>query len=136
MLMRDSFTRGGLTTRLGTGVSFACWNSSTSGAKSAEHTFIASAMSSPTMLTTNSRVARTFVMVSFAGSRQTGQKPTTGGSAQNALKKLNGARLSTPAGDTVETNAIGRGTTAPISTRYMVAAGSVVGSMIMKCRRT
>src|SRR5438046_1121753 len=93
---------------------------------------MASAISSPTMLTTNSRVARMFAIVSFGGLRHTGPNPTTGGSAQNALKKLNGARLSTPAADIVETNAIGRGTTEPISTRYIVCAGIVDGSMIMK----
>src|SRR3954469_15425849 len=132
MLMRDSFTRDGFTTSLITGVSVDRWNSSISGGYSPEQTFIASAISSPTTLTTNSRVARMFAMVSFGGLRHTGPNPTTGGSAQNALKKLNGARLSTPAADIVETNAIGRGTTEPISTRYIVCAGIVDGSMIMK----
>src|SRR5262245_45582479 len=120
MLMRDSLTRGGFTTSLMTGVSVDSANSSTSGGYSPEQTFIASAMSSLTTLTTNSFVARMLAMVSFGGVRQTGPKPTTGGSAQKALKKENGARFSTPADDTVDTNAIGLGTTEPIRTRYMV----------------
>ncbi len=38
-----------------------------------------------------------------------------GGSWQTPMKKLKGARLLTPSALTVETQAIGRGTTQPIS---------------------
>jgi hypothetical protein len=37
-----------------------------------------------------------------------------GGSWQTPMKKLKGARLFTPSGPTVDTHAIGRGTTQPI----------------------
>jgi len=53
--------------------------------------------------------------VSFSGDRVPQAKHTTGGLPQIALKKLKGARFRTPSGDTVETNAMGRGTTEPIS---------------------
>ena len=41
--------------------------------------------------------------------RRVGEKTTTGGLAPNALKKLNGARLTRPSASTVVTQAIGRG---------------------------
>ena len=68
-------------------------NSSTLDGYSPAQTFIFSANSSLTMLTTNSPVARMFTMVSLGGLRQIGLKHTTGGSPQTTLKKLNGARL-------------------------------------------
>jgi hypothetical protein len=40
---------------------------------------------------------------------------TIGGSSPITLKKLNGAALSTPSGERVETNAIGRGMTSATS---------------------
>ena len=40
-----------------------------------------------------------------------GEKTTMGGLAPNALKKLNGARFTMPPGETVVTQAIGRGVT-------------------------
>ena len=40
-----------------------------------------------------------------------------GGSDATALKNEYGARLTTPSPDIVDTNAIGRGTTTPVSTR-------------------
>ncbi len=40
----------------------------------------------------------------------------SGGLSQNALKKLNGAALTTPDGPTVVTQAIGRGSTKEVST--------------------
>src|ERR1051325_8336347 len=113
MLTGDSLTRGGRTTSLGSAVRPDIANSSTLAGNSAAHVFICSTMASLTTLTTNSPVARTLASVSFIGSRQTGQKSTTGGSPQTALKKLNGARLFTPDADVVETNAIGRGTMDP-----------------------
>src|SRR5215470_20117514 len=117
MLTGDSATRGARTRSLGTGVRPDIANSSTFAGNSAEQTFICSTISSLTMLTTNSLVSRTLASVSFIGSRHTGQNSTTGGSPHTALKKLNGARLLTPAADVVETNAIGRGTTEPTSRR-------------------
>ena len=42
-------------------------------------------------------------------------KPVTGGFELATVKKLNGARLNAPSGLSVETNAMGRGTTDPIS---------------------
>jgi hypothetical protein len=42
---------------------------------------------------------------------------TIGGDDETALKKLKGARLPTSLADTVETQAIGRGTTELISNR-------------------
>jgi hypothetical protein len=44
-----------------------------------------------------------------------GAKQITGGFALTTVKKLNGARLQIPSLLTVDTNAIGRGTTIPIS---------------------
>jgi hypothetical protein len=40
-----------------------------------------------------------------------GEKTTTGGFAPKTLKKLNGAKLTTPEDDNVVTQAIGRGAT-------------------------
>jgi hypothetical protein len=40
----------------------------------------------------------------------------SGGLSQNTLKKLNGAALTTPVAPTVVTQAIGRGSTKPVST--------------------
>src|SRR5262245_2250970 len=117
MLMRDSLTRDGLTSVLGTGVSPDCWNSSTSGGNSVEQTFIGLAKSSDTMLTTNSRVATMLFKVSFlfpSLPRIIGEKQTTGGLALTPVKKLNGARFRMPSGLMLETKAIGRGTMAPI----------------------
>src|SRR5580692_2199684 len=115
MLTCDSFTRGGRTRSLATGVSPATANSSTPYGYSPEVTFIFSANSSLTMFTTNSFVARTFVSVSFEGSRYDAVKHSTGGFALATVKKLNGARFATPSGEMVDTNAIGRGTTTPTS---------------------
>ena len=78
-------------------------------------TFILAANSSLTMFTTNSLVARMFTSVSLRGSRKDAVKHNTGGFALATVKKLNGARFGTPSGEIVETNAIGRGTTAPTS---------------------
>ena len=53
--------------------------------------------------------------MSLRGSRKDAVKHSTGGFALATVKKLNGARFVTPSGEMVETNAIGRGTTAPTS---------------------
>ena len=56
--------------------------------------------------------------VSFGvpSSRSLGQNPTIGGLAPSTLKKLNGARLTTPSGPNVVTQAMGRGVTNEAST--------------------
>src|ERR1700751_4795067 len=115
MLTCDSRTYGGFTRSLAAGVRPHSWNSSTPWGYSPEQTFMASAISSLTMLMTNSPVAFTFARVSLDGMRKPFEKQTVGGSAQIALKKLNGAKLRTPSADKVEMNAIGRGTTDPMS---------------------
>ena len=56
-----------------------------------------------------------FTSVSLRGSRNEAVKHSTGGFALATVKKLKGARFGTPSGEMVETNAIGRGTTAPTS---------------------
>jgi hypothetical protein len=89
------------------------------GCEIADVIFICSAISSETMFTTNSRVAEMLRRVSLRGSGpdfRVGQKQMTGGFALIAVKKLNGARLGMPSGLIVDTNAIGRGTIAPMST--------------------
>src|SRR5216684_9160011 len=101
------------------GVKAAASNSSTSAAKSADVIFICWAISSETMFTTNSRVSEMLRRVSLRDSGpdfRVGQKQITGGFALIAVKKLKGARLRMPSRLMVETNAIGRGTIAPIST--------------------
>src|SRR5438132_473020 len=57
------------------------------------------------MLATNSRVALTLSSVSLGGLRCMGQNMTMGGSPQMALKKVKGARLTTPAAEGLETPA-------------------------------
>ena len=76
--------------------------------------FIASAISSLTMLATNSRMAWTLRSVSLSGWRFMGQNMTMGGSPQMALKKLKGARLAMPSGEIDEMKPMGRGITAPV----------------------
>ena len=90
-------------------------NSSTSGGYSPELRFICSARSSSTMLTTKSPVCSAFRTVSLRSrARGPEEKAMVGGSWQTPMKKLKGARLFTPSAPTVETHAIGRGTTQPI----------------------
>ena len=69
------------------------------------------------MFTTNSRAVVMLRSVSLRGSgfaRSATVKTRTGGLELATVKKLNGATLNAPSGLTVETNAIGRGTTEPI----------------------
>jgi hypothetical protein len=61
-----------------------------------------------------------------------GAKHTTGGLALTAVKKLKGARLRTPAELTVDTNAIGRGTIAPIISLYTFAGPASEGMIVME----
>src|SRR5436190_869083 len=76
-----------------------------------------SASEATAALMTNSPVASTLRSVSFfvASRRSVGEKTTTGGLAPKALKKLKGAKLITPPGERVVTQAIGRGVTSPTS---------------------
>jgi len=64
--------------------------------------------------------------------RTIGAKQTTGGFALAAVKKLNGARLRTPARLIVDTNAIGRGTMAPIINLYIFAGPASEGIIVME----
>src|ERR1035438_683995 len=132
MLTCDSFTRGDLTRSPGTGVRPVTWNSSTSGGNSAEVVFTCLINSSETMFTTKSPVRSMLLRVSFGcpSAFRNGQKQTTGGFMLAAVKKLNGARLQMPAGLTVETKAIGRGTIAPTITLYTFGKPAESGSMI------
>lgn len=82
---------------------------------------MASARSAVTMLTTNSPLARRLLSVSLVArsvARMLGQKSRVGGLEQTALKKEKGARLGCPAELMVETQAMGLGTTAPVSNLY------------------
>jgi hypothetical protein len=71
-----------------------------------------------TMFTTNSPVSSTLLNVSLSDS-PSGRGPTLmqsiGGWREATVKKLKGARLRTPSRLTVEVQAIGRGTTDPMS---------------------
>jgi hypothetical protein len=95
----------------------ACDTSLSSGGSSALVAFTAAACGEVAALTTNSGTRSRFSSVSFfeRSRRRVGENTTTGGLPLNALKKLNGARFTTPAGDTVVTHAIGRGVTMPVS---------------------
>ena len=76
-----------------------------------------SACCSVEALMTNSPFASMLINVSFLPPSRfnVGENTTTGGFAPNALKKLNGAKLTTPDLDSVVTQAIGRGVTSPTS---------------------
>ena len=63
----DSFTRGGFTSRLGSGVRPAIFSSSMPNATMAVVTFICSFSSSLTILTTNSPVASAFMRLCLVG---------------------------------------------------------------------
>src|SRR5204863_1043275 len=107
-------------------------NSSTSGGYSPEVRFIRAARASSTTLTTNSRVASTLRSVSFLPSapapRNDAANAMVGGSSVMAMKYENGARLRTPTASTVDTHAMGRGTTELMRSLYIALGGSVVGS--------
>src|SRR5258708_31215242 len=126
MLIRDSLTRGGVTTSLGIGVNPDASNSSTSGGNSVEQMLTSWMKSSETTLTTNSRVSSTLRSVSFQPPSLPliiGEKQTTGGLALPAVKKLNSASLRMPSGLRGDTKAIGRATIAPIVSRYTAECG-------------
>src|ERR1700719_845607 len=129
----DSFTVGGSTTSAGLGVRPPASKSSTSGGNSADVIFICCANSSDTVFTTNSRVTVMLCSVSFRGRgprRRIGQKQITGGLALTPVKKLKGARFGIPSGLKVDTNAMGRGTIAPISSLYVSSQPASFGSTI------
>jgi hypothetical protein len=48
--------------------------------------------------------------------------PTIGGSFETRVKALKGARLSSPSADLLVIQAMGRGTTTPVRSRYAVDA--------------
>ena len=72
----------------------------------------------PARIERHSFVARMLITVSFMrpSGRRLAANMQSGGSSQNTLKKLNGAALTTPAGPTDVTHAIGRGSTKDVST--------------------
>ncbi len=114
-LIGASTTRGDRTRTPGAAVRPVSANSSTSGGQSAEVWFICSARSSSTTFTTKSPVCSALRTVSLRfRARGPDENATVGGSPQTPMKKLKGARLLTPSAPTVETHAIGRGTTQPI----------------------
>ena len=86
---RDSATRGARTMSDAPGVNPATSNSLTLAGKSAAVRFMASAMSSDTMLTTNSPVASTLSSVSLLlePARRDDEKTMVGGLLATALKK-------------------------------------------------
>jgi len=112
----DCAIQGQGTLRPGQASRPACASSSTPGSNGTAQAFIASAMSSETMLTVKAWVARTLAPVSLWLPSRRNSTPSAriAGSADRQLKKLNGAALARPAASTVVTSAIGRGTTAPI----------------------
>lgn len=112
-------TRGGATSTDGAVARPASANSSTSGATIAEVASTASASWRSARFTTNSPVASAFASVSFASppGRSPAANITVGGRPVSSVKNEKGARLGTPAGDRVLTQAMGRGATRPVSRR-------------------
>jgi hypothetical protein len=85
---RASATRGGRTTRLGTGVTPAKANSSCSGPDSIALAFMASTSARPTTLTTISPVVRALTSVSFSRPpRRPTDTTTVGGADETSAKK-------------------------------------------------
>ncbi len=77
-------------------------------------------MASVTVATTNCPVARMFLSVSFSSPvfpARVGQKARYAGLLETTVKKEKGARLGRPSASTVDTRAMGLGTT--ISTRRL-----------------
>ncbi len=132
----DAATCGGRTTSDARIFSPASSNSLTPYSYSPLVTFMASANSNVTMLTTNSPVSRIFTNVPFGSCpfsswRMAGANPSIGGLAETQLKNENGARLGTPSLLSVETHAIGRGPTAHKSIRYSSRCGTSSGRTFM-----
>src|SRR5262245_21524835 len=116
MLTGDCAIRGGLTLADGTAVKPVSANSLSSCGSSFDERLTLSASDSTAAFTTNSPVDSMFRSVSFLvpSCRSVGENTTTGGLALNVLKKLNGARFTTPVVPSDVTHAIGRGVTVPI----------------------
>ena len=114
MATGERATRGGVTRQLGSRSRPTSANSSRSEGKSVAVALICSKSGSGARLTTNSPVAFAFASESL---RPIDVNCTIGGSAQETVKNECGARLSTPAAERVETQAIGRGTTTELSRR-------------------
>src|SRR5215510_11893437 len=132
MLMGASATRGALTFTPGAAVRPVSANSSTSGGYSPEVRFICSANASSTMLTTKSCVYSILRIVSFfLSSRRPEENASVGGLLHTAMKKLNGARLGIASSLRLDTQAIGRGTTQPMSSLYIDCGTAVCGSICM-----
>ncbi len=91
----------------------AASTSETSGGKSMAQVFMASASASSTMLTTKDPAAPMCRVVSFGEWSGLCCRPSTtsGGASENTLKNEKGAAFTTPPGPSVETSAMGRGTT-------------------------
>ncbi len=91
----------------------AASTSETSGGKSMAQVFMASASASSTMLTTKDPAAPMCRVVSFGAWSGLCCRPSTtsGGASENTLKNEKGAAFTTPPGPSVETSAMGRGTT-------------------------
>src|SRR4029077_3228196 len=135
MLTGASATRGAPTFTPGAASRPTRANSSTSGGYSPDVMFICSARASSTTLTTKLPVASTFRSVSFfvfsmlgAIARTDDENAIVGGSPVIAMKKLNGATFFTPSASTVDTQAMGRGTTQPMRSLYTASALIFSGS--------
>jgi len=107
-------TRGGATSAEGSSARPTAAASSTPGANRALVALTWSISGRLATLTTNSPVASTFRNVSLV---PTEVNCTIGGRAEATVKKEWGARLCAPSADSVDTHAIGRGTTSAVSRR-------------------
>ena len=115
MLMGARARRGVRTTRLGAVASPSASASLTSGGKSCELWWSSPSNDSSAMWMTYSRYALILREVSFCRPPRRPQlKPTIGGNDDRNVKVLNGARLVLPGSTPLPTQAIGRGTTAPV----------------------
>src|SRR6516162_1514566 len=115
-----SLTRGALILTLGIGVRPVSANSESPAAKALAESTIFRHTGSVTTLMQNSPVSRTLLSVCF--SLPSGLRAIVseiiGGMTQTTVKKENGARLLIPLLLTVDAQPIGRGTTAPVRSRY------------------
>lgn len=107
-------TRGAFTRALASRAIPTASNSLTPCGKSVAVLFTSSTSGSGARLTTNCPVASTLRSESL---RPTDVNCTMGGVTDEIVKNECGARLSTPSAETVETQAMGRGTTVDVSSR-------------------
>jgi hypothetical protein len=112
-----SAMRGCFTSFAGAGVRPYFANSLSASGISVPERCIALAVPSSARLTTNSPVRRMFfrVCLMVPSERQLKLRMQSGGSSEITLKNENGAQLATPFSLQVETQAIGRGITRPMS---------------------